>query len=116
MVTPAELALTVTYCVDPTADALAVKPALVAPAGTITVAGTASAELLLDRLTLSPPAGAVAFSFTVHASFANPDTDALLHESELTAAHAIFGPQSADMQMQINRIVKTLSGHVRPCA
>jgi len=114
VVTPAELALTVTFCVDPTADALAVKPALVAPAGTITVAGTASAELLLDRLTLSPPAGAVAFSFTVHASFANPDTDALLHESELTAANAVFAPQSANRQMQINRIVKTLSGRVRP--
>jgi hypothetical protein len=114
VVTPAALALKVAFCVDPTADALAVKPALVAPAATVTAAGTVTAVLLLDRLTLSPPVGAAAFSFTVHASFAKPDTDALLHESELTAADAVFAPQNAKRQMQINKIVKTLPRCVRP--
>ncbi len=33
-------------------------PALVAPAGTVTVFGTVTAELLLDRFTISPPLGA----------------------------------------------------------
>jgi hypothetical protein len=93
---------------------LAVKPALVAPAGTVTVAGTVTAALLLDRPTLSPPAGAAAFRFTVHASFANPDTDALLHASELTAADAVVAPQNANRAMQINRIVKTLPRFVWP--
>jgi hypothetical protein len=110
VVTPAELALKVAFCVDPTADALAVKPALVAPAGTVTVAGTATAALLLDRPTLSPPVGAGAFRFTVHALFANPDTDALLHESELTAADAVLAPKSAKRQMQISKMV----GCIRP--
>ena len=110
MVTPAELALKVAFCVDPTAEALAVKPALVAPAGTVTVAGTATAALLLDTPTLSPPVGAGAFRFTVHALFANPDTDALLHASELTAADAVLAPKSAKRQMQISKIV----GCIRP--
>jgi len=102
--------------VDPTADAAAVKPALVAPAGTVTVAGTVTAALLLDRPTLSPPVGAAVFNFTVHALFANPDTDALLHESELTAADAVVAPQNANRAMQINKIVKTLPRFVRPSA
>jgi hypothetical protein len=50
----------------------------------------------------------------VHASFANPDTDALLHESELTAAEAVVAPQNANRQIQINKIAKTLPRFVRP--
>jgi hypothetical protein len=50
--TPAELAVTVTFCAD------AVNAALVAPAATITAAGTTTAVLLLDSLTLNPELGA----------------------------------------------------------
>jgi len=56
--TPAELAVTVTFCAEPTAETDAVNPALVAPAATVTEAGTTIAVLLLDRLTLTPEAGA----------------------------------------------------------
>jgi len=52
--TPAELAVTVTFCAELTAETAAVNPALVAPADTGTVAGTTIAALLLDRLTHNP--------------------------------------------------------------
>jgi hypothetical protein len=45
------LAVNVTLCSDVTGDTLAVNPALVAFAGTVTVLGTVTAGLLLARLT-----------------------------------------------------------------
>jgi hypothetical protein len=63
-----------------------VNPALVAFAGTVTVAGTVTAALLLDRLTLRPPLGASAFSVTMQESVPEPVMDALLQESALKAA------------------------------
>jgi hypothetical protein len=81
--TPAEVAVNVTVCAVPAAETLAVNPALVAPAATITVAGTATAVLLLETLTLNPPVGAAAFRATMHVSFTIPLTSAELHESEL---------------------------------
>jgi hypothetical protein len=57
----------------------------VAFAGTVTVAGTVTAVLLLDRLTLTPPAAA-AFSVTMQESVPAPVTDALLQSSALNAA------------------------------
>jgi hypothetical protein len=46
--------------------AVAVKLAEVAPAGTVTEAGTGSAVLLEDSAMTLPPAGAAAVSVTVH--------------------------------------------------
>jgi hypothetical protein len=63
-----------------------VNPALVAPAGTVTVLGTVTAELLLDRFTLRPPLGAEALSVTVQASVPNPVIAPLLQDSALNAA------------------------------
>ena len=53
-----------------TAEALAEKLALVAPAATATEEGTVTADELLDRLTTWPPVGAAAFSVTVQLSVA----------------------------------------------
>jgi hypothetical protein len=80
---PAEFAVKVTFCAAPTADTFAVNPALIAPAATFTVAGTAIAVLLLARFTVHPPLGADPFRFTVHASFPIPVMDALLQLMEL---------------------------------
>jgi hypothetical protein len=66
-----------------------VNPALVAFAGTVTVLGTVTAELLLDRLTLMPPLGAAAVSVTVHASVPDPVMVPLLQYSALSAAELV---------------------------
>src|ERR1700683_2706286 len=65
---PAGVAVAVAASVEGTAVAVAVKNAPIAPAGTVTVAGTVNAVLLLDRLTVNPPAGAAAVIFTGPAS------------------------------------------------
>ena len=61
-------------------------PALVAPAGTVTALGTVTAELLLDRFTISPPLGAEALSVTAQASVPDPVMAPLLQDSALNAA------------------------------
>jgi hypothetical protein len=47
------------------AAAVALKTAVVAPADTVTDAGTVSKALLLDTVTVAPPEGAVCVSVTV---------------------------------------------------
>jgi hypothetical protein len=65
-----------------------VNPALVAPAGTVTVLGTVTAELLLDRFTLRPPLGAEVLSITMQASVPDPVMAPLLQDSALNPAGA----------------------------
>ena len=48
-----------------TALVLRLKLAVVPPGGTVTLAGTTAAELLVESVTCAPPAGAGAFSVTV---------------------------------------------------
>ena len=69
------LAVNVTVVAVLTAEAVAVKFALVAPAATVTVAGTDTAALLLPKLTAIPPLGAAAFSVTVQLSVLAPVSD-----------------------------------------
>ena len=82
------MAFSVTFCAVPTQEVLAVKAALVAPAGTVTAGGTDTATLLLARLTVNPPAGAAPFSFTAQASLTIPETDVLPQLSEANAVPA----------------------------
>lgn len=69
-----------------TEDTVAVNPALVAPDGTVTVPGTATAASLLARLTTKPLPDAAVVSVTVQASVPDPIMDALVQESALNAA------------------------------
>jgi hypothetical protein len=80
------LAVRVTACAVVTDDTVAVNPALVALAGTTTVAGNVTAALLLARATLKPPLPAAAVNVTVQASLPDPVIDALLQDSALSAA------------------------------
>jgi hypothetical protein len=62
-----------------------VNPALVAFAGIVTVAGTVTAALELDKLTLSPADGAAPFNVTLQESVPAPVKIMLLQVSALIA-------------------------------
>lgn len=76
---PLALAVSVTDWVARTDDAFAVNGTLFAFAGIVTVAGTLTALLLLDRFTLKPPLGAAPLIVTVHASVPVPVIDPVAH-------------------------------------
>lgn len=80
------LAISVAVCADSTRDTVAMNPALVVLAGTVTVVGTETAVLLLDRLTVSPLLGAAELSITVQASDPDPAREALLQDKALRNA------------------------------
>ncbi len=67
-----------------TADTVAEKPALVAPAATVTDDGTVTAVALLERLTAWPPVPAAAFSVAVQASVPAPVIEPLVQLSPLS--------------------------------
>ena len=67
---------------------VAEKATLLALAGTVTVAGTATAALLLERLTLSPPLPAAVLRFTVQASLPVPVIETLVQVSAFSAPGA----------------------------
>jgi hypothetical protein len=74
-VVPPEDPLSVTFVDVVTAFDVTGNVALVAPAGTVTLAATvAAAVLLLDRFTTTPPDGAAALSVAVPCAFALPPT------------------------------------------
>jgi hypothetical protein len=64
-----------------------VKPTLAALAGTITDAGTVTADLLLDRLTFKPPLGAAVLKVRVQGSVPDPVIEPLLHETEFNTGN-----------------------------
>jgi hypothetical protein len=64
---------------------MAVNPALLAPAATVTVAGSVTAVLLLVRLTLNPPLDAAEVRVTVQASSTHPVVEAGVHVIALKA-------------------------------
>ena len=72
------VAVSVTVVAVLTAVTVAVNVALVAPAATVTDAGTVTAELLLARLIANPPVAAAAFSVTVQLSVPAPVNEPLV--------------------------------------
>ena len=78
------LAVMVADCAVVTDDTVALNAALADAAGTVTEAGTVTALLLLERLTVTPPLGADPVNVTVHASVPAPVIDELLQDMALT--------------------------------
>ena len=76
------MAVIVTAVVKATDSEVRVKVAVLAPAATVTEAGTTAAEELLDRATDTPPVGATADSVTVPVEEAPLATLAGLTEKE----------------------------------
>jgi hypothetical protein len=74
---PPAVAVRVAVCAVLTAETVAEKPTLAAPAATVTEDGTVTAVELLDRVTTWPPVGAAAFNVTVQLSVAAPVSEAL---------------------------------------
>src|SRR5262249_8502240 len=85
---PAALADSVTAVSAATAEVVDANPALVAPAATVTEAGTLTAALPLESDTGSPPVGAALFKVTVQALDVPPGTLAGLQASEETPGGA----------------------------
>jgi len=81
--TPPRFAVNVAPCAELTAEIVAGNAALVAPAGTVNVDGTATAVLLLARLTDSPPLLAAAFNVTEQVSVTAPTIEPLVQLSAL---------------------------------
>jgi hypothetical protein len=84
---PPDVAVKVAVCFEVTAVAVAVKPALDAPAAIVTDAGTVTALLLLDKLTVVAVVAAEV-SVTVQASVPVPVSELLLQETALSVAGA----------------------------
>jgi hypothetical protein len=78
---PPAVAERVTVCAALTDETVAEKLALVAPAATVTEAGTETAALLLERFTVNPPVAAAVLRDTVHVSVPAPVIEALVQES-----------------------------------
>ena len=81
-------ALTVADCAVVTDATVAVKDTVLAVAGTVTELGTATALLVLESATVTPPVGAVPDSVTVHESLSAPVIEVLPQETPLTVGAA----------------------------
>ena len=89
----------------PTALVATLKVALLAPAGTVTLAGTAAAAWLLESVTWAPPVGAGPFSVTVPVALAPPVTLV-----GLSASAAIAGAGAASARTSVARQSSTSTG------
>lgn len=76
-------------CAEVTAATVAVKVAVVALVAIVIEAGTVTAELLLERFTLRPPAGAGADKVTLQESLPAPVIELLLQEMPVSAGGAL---------------------------
>ena len=94
---PPALAVSVAVCAVLTAEVVAEKLALVAPAATVREVGTVTAVELLDKLTAKPPLGAAAFSVAVQLSVAAPVSELLEQLSPLSIGCPV--PLSATVEL-----------------
>ncbi len=111
------LAVRVAVCAVLTGDTMAVNVALLAPAATVTVAGTDTALLLLARLTPNPLLGAAALSFTEQLSLPAAVIELLVQLSEdrfVVGAGAAGAASSCRAKVSVT--VPALAVRVAVCA
>lgn len=95
--TPLALAVRVAAWLELAGEMDAVKVALAAPAGTVTVPGTVTNELLLTRFSENPPLAAAALSATTQLSVPDPAIEAMEQLRELSTGTPVpFRPIEAD--------------------
>ena len=96
------------------------KVALVAPAATVTLAGTLAAALLLESVTIAPPVGAAVLKVAVPVEEFGPTTLAGLTESDarLAAAGAACGVKLrvAENEPNTPAELRARTRHQRRCA
>jgi hypothetical protein len=92
--------------VDATAALVTVNDAVFVPLGTVTVAGTVAAPVLLDvKLTTTPPGPALSASVTVAVVLTPPVTDALASDSALTLGGLMISVPFVDAPASVPVIV-----------
>jgi hypothetical protein len=84
-----------------TVPAVAVKFAVVAPAGTVTDAGTGSAALFEESPTDVPPAAAACDNVTVHVEVPPDTTELGKHCSPLTVVVTVPPPEVTGLFMSV---------------
>jgi hypothetical protein len=109
------VAVRVADCAVVTAATLAVNPAELAVAGTVTELGTVTEPLLLERATVRPPVGAEPDSVTVHESDWEPVIDVLPHEIPLTVG-AVDVPVPLRLTLAVDALLEMLSWPVTELA
>jgi len=98
---PPALAVNVADWAEVTGEAFAVKFVLLAPAGTITEAGTLTRGLLLARPTTNPPLRAVAFNVTVQLSATEPVIDELAQVTPVNTGTPVpLSPTTVELPLE----------------
>lgn len=105
-VTPPALAVNTADCSEFTGEADAVKIALLAPAGTVTVPGTLTNELLLARFTAKPPLADAAFSAIEQLTVPELETDPAEQLSPLSSGTPVplrlIAAEDPDRELLVN--------------
>lgn len=98
---PPVVAVSVAASLEVTGETLAVKFALLAPAATVTEAGTLTRELLLEIPMANPPLAAGVFTVTVQLSVPDPTIELLVQLSPVNAGTPVpLNPTAVELPLE----------------
>jgi hypothetical protein len=99
------LAVSVAVCAELTAEAVAMKLTVLAPADTVTEAGTVTALLSLARLIVMPPGFATALSVIVQLSVPAPVIEPLAQVSPLKTVTTVLVSDGTPVPLRLTVVV-----------